>query len=195
MAGDPAAVGAAAVRNCTRTPIVTEQVASSVMANFRGFGELQSPRDLLIKLRHDLERMESSPQDQYAAFDFFVTAEHIVDWLHPSDQDHKRRNALRSKTPLLRITSQIANGAKHFEARNKRHKSVVGIEKDRYVEAGYTEDGYVAEPLLIRLTEQEASDFGQPAIEAIWLARRVLECWTASGKLGLPRATLVDRGK
>jgi len=45
----------------------------------QGFGELRLPADLLRKLRHDFERMKMSPQDQYAAFDFFVTAEHIID--------------------------------------------------------------------------------------------------------------------
>jgi hypothetical protein len=151
------------------------------MAEFRGFGELQSPRDLLIKLKHDLERMENSPEDQYAAFDFFVTAEHIVDWLHPSER--KAREDLRSSTAILRITSHIANGAKHFEATAKRHQSVMGIEKDRYVEAGYVEDGYLAEPLVIRLTEDEATAVGGPIIDAISLARLVLEYWNTGAKL------------
>jgi hypothetical protein len=153
------------------------------MAEFRGFGELQSPRDLLIKLKHDLERMKNAPQDQYAAFDFFVTAEHIVDWLHPSKAERKAREDLRSNTVILRITSHIANGAKHFEATAKHHKSVVGIEKDRYVEAEYLDDGYFAEPLLIGLTEDEATAVGRSIIDAISLARLVLEYWNTGAKL------------
>ena len=36
---------------------------------------------------HDLERMRGGPEDAYAAFDFFVTADHIVDWLLPDWPD------------------------------------------------------------------------------------------------------------
>jgi hypothetical protein len=87
------------------------------MNKFTGLFELRLPTDLIRKLRHDLERMETSPLDQYAAFDFFVTAEHIVDWLHPTDEPSRR--ALRDSSHLLRITSHLANGSKHFEATAK----------------------------------------------------------------------------
>ena len=90
------------------------------------------------KMEHDLARMESSPQDQYAAFDFFVTAEHLVDWIYPKDTAGRR--ALRTSTVLLRITSHIENGAKHFEATAKHHNSVSEIEVDRYVKEGYVKD-------------------------------------------------------
>jgi hypothetical protein len=49
------------------------------VTSFNGFAELRIPRDLVKKLQFDLKRVLESPQDQYAAFDFFVTAEHIVD--------------------------------------------------------------------------------------------------------------------
>jgi hypothetical protein len=79
------------------------------------------------KLQHDLERMTKSPQDQYAAFDFFVTAEHILDWIYPDDKAAQK--FLRSSNPLLRITSHLANGSKHFQAKAARHQSVKGTEK------------------------------------------------------------------
>jgi hypothetical protein len=59
----------------------------------------------------------------------------------------------------------------------------VGIEKDRYVEAEYLDDGYFAEPLLIGLTEDEATAVGRPIIDAISLARLVLEYWNTGAKL------------
>src|SRR5438105_3089567 len=101
-------------------------------APFQGLFELQTPADLVKKLQHDLERMANSPQDQYAAFDFFVTAEHILDWIHPDNK--AARESLRSSSPLLRITSHLANGGKHFQAKAAHHQSVTGTEKDRYVE-------------------------------------------------------------
>jgi hypothetical protein len=119
--------------------------------------------------------MEKSPLDQYAAFDFFVTAEHIVDWLHPRDE--ALRLGLRTSSPLLRITSHLANGSKHFEATAKRHRSVTATEKLRYAEEGYFEVGVFHEPLLIHLTPNEARELGTPTVEALTLARQVLEFW------------------
>lgn len=151
------------------------------MSEFQGFGELKRPKDLVRKLGHDLERMENSPQDQYPAFDFFVTAEHIVDWIYPDSRNE--RKALRENTALLRITSHIANGAKHFEAKAKHHKSVSGIKIDCYVEAGYVEEDYFQDPLIVHLTPEEEKSFGVSDIEAISLARRVLDYWRESEKL------------
>jgi hypothetical protein len=47
--------------------------------NHKGFGDLQWVADLYSKLEHDRRRMKASPEDTYAAFDYFVTAEHIID--------------------------------------------------------------------------------------------------------------------
>jgi hypothetical protein len=52
---------------------------------FRDFFQIRNPYDLLDKMRHDLERLRSAPCHVYAAFDFFVTANHMVDWCWPSD--------------------------------------------------------------------------------------------------------------
>lgn len=145
------------------------------MVSFKGFAELRAPRDLVKKLQHDLERVLNSPQDQYAAFDFFVTAEHIVDWIHPDDR--KAREAIRTSSSLLRITSHLANGVKHFEAKASHHQSVADVEKSRYVEAGYVEDGYFADPLIIHLTAEEQSSFGQSNIEVADLAKQVYQYW------------------
>ena len=89
------------------------------MNKYQGLGELKLPADLVKKLKHDLERLKNSPQDQYAAFDFFITAEHILDWIYPNNWNERKKH--RSSVPLLRITSHIPNGAKHFEAAKKHH--------------------------------------------------------------------------
>jgi hypothetical protein len=145
---------------------------------FAGFAELREPRDLVKKLQFDFERIKNSPQDQYAAFDFFVTAEHIVDWLHPKiTQD---RISLRASEPLLQITSHIASGAKHFETTDARHKSVSDIHKSHYVEPGYVEDGYVEEPLFITFTDEMAENMKCNKLTAIQLAQLVYEYWSAN---------------
>ena len=97
------------------------------MSTFKGFATLTSPADLLVKMQHDLSRMEQELANPYPAFDFFVTAEHLLDWLYPGDRESKNdkiRGQKRKCEPLLRVTSHLANGAKHFQVTAKRHKSV-----------------------------------------------------------------------
>jgi hypothetical protein len=148
------------------------------------FGELRSPHDLVLKLEHDLSRMASASSDQYAAFDFFVTADSLVDWRwpeQPSDPalvaSHRHtRTETRKLQPLARIAAHIANGAKHFVV--TRHNSILGVEKERVYEEGVYEPGVFHEPLLVRLTPEEAHTLGcGPTVEAEWLAVKVLAFW------------------
>jgi hypothetical protein len=75
--------------------------------------------------------MHADPMDTYAVFDFFVTADHVLDWLLPDSPGKSRkveRSARRAGNRLLEITSHIANGAKHFRATAAHHKSVADVE-------------------------------------------------------------------
>jgi hypothetical protein len=56
-----------------------------------GVFELRSPADLLAKLGRELERLRTAPNDVDHAFNFFVTAEHMLDWLHPGNKGKARR--------------------------------------------------------------------------------------------------------
>src|SRR5262245_38256943 len=100
------------------------------MGTFTGLFDLKTPRDLLEKLRRDFRRIAESPTDQCAAFDFFVTAEHMVDWLYPGDGNCTKREQERGRNVLLQVCSHIASGSKHFQATAKHHTSV----KDATVE-------------------------------------------------------------
>jgi hypothetical protein len=51
------------------------------VTGFTAFAELRTPKDLIRKLEHDFDRVEKWPSDQCAVFDFFITAEPIVDWI------------------------------------------------------------------------------------------------------------------
>lgn len=133
------------------------------------FFELKTPLDLFRKLENDFAALEASYQDTWAAFNFFVTAEHLPDWLH-------QRCRLREHA-ILRMVSHLANGAKHFELADKRHRSVMATEKDRYFEEGYVEPGYVEEPLLIHLAADEECELGVAVIDALALARMILDFW------------------
>ena len=145
------------------------------MSLFTGFAELRTPADLLLKLEHDIKRMSENTSDEYAAFDFFVTAEHVVDWLHSGFHAKREREALRQSDPLLQITSHIANGAKHFTAGASHHKSVAAIERGKYAD-DYADD-YADGPIFINFSEGEVAVLACDQIDAITLAYRVLAYW------------------
>ncbi len=139
------------------------------MATRFQFFDLNTPADLFRKLEGDLAALESSYQDTRVAFNFFVTAEHLPNWLGKRD--------LILQHAILRIVSHIANGAKHFNLDDARHDSVTSTEKSRYVEEGYIEPGYYHEPLLIHLSPDEALEMNTPTIDAVTLGRQVIEFW------------------
>ena len=145
------------------------------MSTFRGFVELRTPSDLLAKLQHDIGRMETDPGNEYAAFDFFVTAEHIVDWLHPDNR--QARKTLRESDPLLQIASHIANGAKHFEAKFSHHDSVRSLRKEHYLDSACETPGIEEETIIVKLSEHEVAKLGCVQFEAVTLAYRLIEFW------------------
>ena len=138
-----------------------------------GLFQLKSPSDLLEKLCHDLERIRRNPLDQYAAFDFFVTAEHMVDWLFPTVEAERKK--LRN-LPLLALCSHIANGAKHFEAKAKHHNSF----SDSQVHPGAFSSGFSSgfdiSGLIVVLDGDAKLTFGSEIY--VWdLAEKILRYW------------------
>jgi hypothetical protein len=91
------------------------------MAEWFGFTTV---KDLKQKLGRDLEKLRRDPTDADVAFNFFITAWSLVDWAHP--RNRKAREALRSKHPVLQACAHLADGSKHLELDNPKHRSVVG---------------------------------------------------------------------
>jgi len=91
---------------------------------FKGAVGLQTPQDLLRKLQHDFARVQQDERDVYAAFDFFVTAHHMLDWLHPGDKG--ARLAELHSSQLVMACAHLANGAKHFVLR-PHHQAVTDV--------------------------------------------------------------------
>lgn len=135
------------------------------------FFDLTGPLDLFRKMEADLTALVDSASDSRLAFNFFVTAEHLPDWLN-------RRDLVR-KHALLRVVSHLANGAKHFSLDPKRHTSVVGTTLETYFAEDYVEPGYAEDWLLVRFSPEEVADFGTDAIDVRELGRQVLEFWRA----------------
>jgi len=152
-----------------------------VVSDFEGFFELTTPADLLQKLRHDHARIRGDLMDAYAAFDFFVTAEQMLDWVLPDAADKankQRRKQKRQATAVLRVTSHLASGAKHFKATRGQHKSV-----DRVRARDGAFDGSAFDPAVfdtdrpvVELMGVDASELGGE-ISVVDLAQRVLTYW------------------
>jgi hypothetical protein len=146
-----------------------------------GFFGLQKPQDLLRKLEHDYARMQQEPLDSYSAFDFFVGAWHMLDWVLPGDMNAKRRTSLQKKTPLLQVCSELANNSKHLELRGEPqsyHHQVQrpGAAVGRMV-IGVSRIG-TSDGLEIQLRPYQAKALGvADYIDALDLAGRLLVFW------------------
>lgn len=145
-----------------------------------GFADLRTARDLLKKLEHDYEVLRQEPTSSYNAFNFFVTAEHILDWRYPGGRGSdgaEKRHALRSSSELLKVVSHIANGAKHLILDDPRHQSVQHVDQ---VSTPYSSGAYGAGPygggMIVTLEGPAAAELGA-SISVIDLARRVVAFW------------------
>lgn len=94
------------------------------MTKMSGFFELRSWLDLHDKLEWEFKQLSATPDDTYIAYNFFVTAWHLLEWVHPDPIGTSNRSCLKDKEPLLQICEHLAVGAKHFEPTNKDLKSV-----------------------------------------------------------------------
>ncbi len=147
-----------------------------------GVWQLSKPRDLLDKLARELERMRLAPHDADHAFNFFVTAESLVDWLHPGDG--AAQNALRESETLLKAVSHVASSAKHYDKLRSKHGSVDSTQLAGanpvlvlYSLANFPDHSIKGLHLRVHLKGPAAVAFGD-SVEAIELARNVLEFWS-----------------
>ena len=140
-----------------------------------GFFDLETAKDLFRKLEHDLVALRESGQNSWDAFNFFVTAEHLLEWLKVPGGPR----TYKDKHLLLQVVSHIANGAKHFQIADSSHKSVKSTVVETYFNKGsseppYFEDGYMQQCLLVHLEANEAKELGSPI--AVWdLGTKVVE--------------------
>jgi hypothetical protein len=153
-----------------------------------GFFELKTPLDLLPKLEREYERWKADPLHVDLAWNFFVTAEHLPDWLGrthngPPLLGGESINKFRADRPLLRVCSHLATGGKHLTPDSKQHTSVDRTvrEMTSFVEDGFVEDGFYAKEVQLRvyLTPNEMTALGWKTtyVDALWLADRIMEFW------------------
>ena len=144
----------------------------------KGFFELLTVKDLFAKLERDFVRVQNNPRDVDSVFDFFVTAYHMLDWLHPGVAGRNRRKGIEANSVLLQVASHLANGSKHFEATASRHKSV---EKTVTRPGAFQADAFQANAfdigeLVVYLEGNAAVQLGA-SINVVELARRLVDFW------------------
>jgi hypothetical protein len=149
----------------------------------KGLFDLQTPEHLLHKLEWEYTQWQADPLNTYQAWNFFVTAEHLPDWLAragPRLPQGFSYGKFKQEKPLLRICSHLASGGKHFRPRDE-HTSVTSTrQRSGYVKPGYVKPGYVkSSALVVELTpdEQQALSLAEASIEALNLAAAVLAFW------------------
>jgi hypothetical protein len=143
-----------------------------VVLRVDGLFSLQTPTDLLQKLESDFLRLrEASPaglEAQYAAFDFFVTAEHLADWVSACTGESLA--SLRSYPEGLAV-SHVANGAKHFRVDPARHAAVTETRS-----AGIF-DPAIFDPAIFDVGRLVLDLEGGSTVNVLDLAGRVLDHW------------------
>jgi|RhiMethySRZTD1v2_1073278.scaffolds.fasta_scaffold218380_2 hypothetical protein len=143
------------------------------MSQLNGFFSLQTPEDLLGKLEADFNRFcEANPTSvdaQYAAFDFFVTAEHLPDWLSRT----RGGSLTQHRTcPDGALISHVANGAKHFRVDPQRHTTV----RDTRSHPGVF-DPNVFDPLVFDVPRLVLDLENGISIAVMEVAKRVVDHW------------------
>jgi hypothetical protein len=148
------------------------------MTQLNGFFSLRTPRDLLAKVEADYCRMKAadpgSVDAQYAAFDFFVGANHLPDWVQ--QPTGKSKSDLRNYQDGA-LVDHVASGAKHFRVTVERHTTakqtrlVDGLWKRGLWAPGVWARGVWAEARLVIDLEDGTS------IDAFEVAERVLQHW------------------
>jgi hypothetical protein len=149
----------------------------------KGIFELTTPNDLLKKLRYEYEHFLQEPMNAYTAFNFFVTAEHLLDWVYPGRANKSQREQIRESSIALQICAHIANGAKHFQVEDKHHQSVSETMQTGAMYSGALFRGklfagrlFPKAALVVHLKGDAEQSLGT-SITALALAAMVLEYW------------------
>jgi hypothetical protein len=142
----------------------------------KGLFYLGNARDLLGKMRHDMQRLEQDHVDAYAAFDFFVTARHLPEWLYP--QEKAKQKVLFEGSVLLRVCRRIADGSKHFEPWGPGKDSVkdTSLEGAAFDPRHFQSNAFQTGHLMIKLDGDAAETFGE-LVDVMDLAPQILRFW------------------
>ena len=137
---------------------------------------LKTPQDLLRKLHHDPHRLMREPADACTAFDFFVTALHLPDWLYPGDAP--KRQQLFAHHLLLQVCRHLAEGSTHFEVVPKCRPAVTDTSRaaGALPPGAFQTTGFSGGYLIVTLDGAAAAQFGT-TMTVTTLATHILTFW------------------
>ena len=145
------------------------------MSELHGFFALRTPEDLLRKLEADWERLRAvdpvSQAAQYAAFDFFVTANHIPDWLREAGGG--KLSEYRNY-PDGALVTHIGTGAKHFRGTRLAEKPASGT---RVYHGVFDSNGFDAAVFEVSQLVIDLED--GTTVPVLAVAERVITHWRA----------------
>jgi hypothetical protein len=149
----------------------------------RGIFNLKTPHQLFEKLQRDFAHVKKFPEDSDAWFNFFVTADHLADWVTGNEDDAKK---MQQSHALLRVVHRLSINAKHYEQKppkpGKLRTSPVESTHEAQV---YTWDPNERKPVeagkayMLELSPMDAREIGlqDQFVSARNLAYRVVDFW------------------
>jgi hypothetical protein len=146
------------------------QYRPSELGGMTGYHKLRTPEDLLDKLSRELSRLKREPHEVDHAFNFFVTADSLLDQVLPGKKHKKERKRDRQNNDLLAFCHQVATGARHFES----SRSVKSAASKRTVRRTALLINGHATYLLVG--DDDGKKLGE-TVTTLDLARQVLDYW------------------
>jgi len=148
-----------------------------------GFPQLTTYLDLFKKLEWEFERLNEDNENSFLAYNFFVTAWHLLEWKYPDPEGRKVRNSLRENTPILQVCEHLAVGAKHFVINNSKLRSVAGSEHTRIggmfgsYFGGWFGGWFGGDIKPVVILEGEAAKIFGKTVTVATLAQYVMDFW------------------
>ena len=127
----------------------------------------------------------SNTADVFAAFDFLVTAWHLLEWKYPGSSARKQREEMCKQYPILALCEHLAVGGKHFEPTNKKLDSAGATHRDSSWKRGawtpgaWQQDAW-KDDLIVELTGDVQVTFGDK-FTMNEIADLVMEYWRGPG--------------
>jgi hypothetical protein len=138
-----------------------------------GLWNLDTPAELLKKIHSDLKRMRDEPRNPCPAYDFFVTAYHMHEWIA---RDETHRKTLEA-APLVRVAGEIATRAKHLHADNPKWVTLDALGSRMHGPLSRMPHG-IPTDLWVALEDPSSTPLGRDIVKAGELAECLLEHWT-----------------
>ena len=161
---------------------LTLGIATTPMA---GLFDLVSANDLCAKLDHDYRKVKASPSDVFAAFDFIVTAWHLLEWRYPNSEGRAVRQSLCEQYPVIGLCEHLCVSGKHYTPSNPKLQSLEGSFRRSAWKRGVWAPGVWAlgtwlDELVIELSGPARVQFGE-RLTMEEFADHVMEFWRGPG--------------